>query len=742
MHAQQRNANAENIPPQPEQAPAHGRIATPEPLTPLRYLHNANQRLADERQQNEVRSRDLRNTLLREKRLRDTQARLKTKLKDAEAQHRVGNATVKAELKAAREELAEVQVKLIEADEERARVEAEAKREAAEAEREALEAARRARSAEGRVEMAEMGLARAEAWAHVAEARAAEVEAAMGVVCAQAADANEQAQMAKLQAQASEARTQLVAAQYSEALRGLAVDMQNSRQAAVTAVQDEANDAMKLAEFHAAAAIHEAHSRAEAAEARSRAAEDAASDAWTNAAATVEAMRIQFAARIEELEMQAHSTVSSIVYLAQLAVSDQEARIEAALEVERQDHTTELEEAHETIEQERQKARAAEARADTMEVEVEQRLFEAMNEAEGYLELARQMLESQASQTDELTDLRVQLEDTLSTSSALRDRVDTLSKKNKALKHQVLRAQDSAAAAQSVNTPSETGGSVLKLKHKGIIPDSTRNLIRDLISFGLKVHQVREVIEAVADVAGAVVDGNISERSVRRITLEGMIASELQVAVESKSAEGITISSDGTTHKNVNYDSRHLHLNTGDSHIRRTLGIQSSHNHTSQSQLTGWKSRVQSVLDTYNASPLGCDEPLDTKTFLQKVYGMLTDHAEDQKCLKRLFSEWKRQVDREVRGERAMAELAPLDLLPILAEEVSAAMDNAGGTEAWSMLTNEELDEANMAIRQSVITRLGEASYAALPEADKQLASLFVHAGCCMHKELNAVKGG
>ncbi|KAI0323924.1 hypothetical protein GY45DRAFT_1213602, partial [Cubamyces sp. BRFM 1775] len=282
------------------------------------------------------------------------------------------------------------------------------------------------------------------------------------------------------------------------------------------------------------------------------------------------------------------------------------------------------------------------------------------------------------------------------------------------------------------------------LKHKGVIPDSTRDLIRDLIALGLKVHQVRVVIEVVADSAGAAVKGNISDRSVGRIALEGLVASELQIAVEGKATDGITISSDGTTHKNVNYDSRHMHFNSlsSSSHSRRSLGIHSAPNHTSKTRLDGWKARIQSVIDTYNASPLADEGPLDTRSFLQKVYGMLTDHAEDQKCLKKLLTEWKTQCDREVRGERAIEQLAPLDLLPILAEEVAAAVESAGGADAWAALTPEEIDTANLEIRRSIIRRLGEDAYGALPEQERQLADLLVHAGCCMHKELNAVKGG
>lgn len=89
-----------------------------------------------------------------------------------------------------------------------------------------------------------------------------------------------------------------------------------------------------------------------------------------------------------------------------------------------------------------------------------------------------------------------------------------------------------------------------------------------------------------------------------------------------------------------------------------------------------------------------------------------------------------------------MEELAPLDLLPILAEEAAAAVQRAGGTDAWAQLSADELEVENKRIRKSIINRLGEAAYNNLPEADRQVADLFVHAGCCMHKELNAVKGG
>ncbi|EIW58834.1 uncharacterized protein TRAVEDRAFT_101714, partial [Trametes versicolor FP-101664 SS1] len=280
------------------------------------------------------------------------------------------------------------------------------------------------------------------------------------------------------------------------------------------------------------------------------------------------------------------------------------------------------------------------------------------------------------------------------------------------------------------------------VKEKGVVPDATRCLVRDMIELGLKVDQVKGAIHAVTRAVGATVEGDISSRTVRRIVLEGLVASRVQIAVESKAARGITVSGDGTTNRNINYDSRYLHFNDGEVHERRFLGIHSAPNHTSDSQLRGWQELTGTIFDTYNASPQGQADPIDARSFLQKVHGMLTDHAEDQKRLKKLFEEWKRGADRELRGERAMEELAPLDLLPILAEEAAAAVERAGGTDAWAQLSPDELDAENLCIRKSIIKRLGEAAYNNLPEADKQVADLFVHAGCCMHKELNAVKGG
>ena len=64
-------------------------------------------------------------------------------------------------------------------------------------------------------------------------------------------------------------------------------------------------------------------------------------------------------------------------------------------------------------------------------------------------------------------------------------------------------------------------------------------------------------------------------------------------------------------------------------------------------QLHGWQKLVGELYDVYNSSPRGQDKPIDTRQFTDKLRGMNTDHAEDQKKLHRLVAEWKTRNDRE-----------------------------------------------------------------------------------------------
>ncbi|OBZ67070.1 hypothetical protein A0H81_13053 [Grifola frondosa] len=134
--------------------------------------------------------------------------------------------------------------------------------------------------------------------------------------------------------------------------------------------------------------------------------------------------------------------------------------------------------------------------------------------------------------------------------------------------------------------------------------------------------------------------------------------------------------------------------------------------------------------------------PADKREFARKVRGMTTDHAEDQKKLQRLVEEWKRACDREIRGEKAMLSMAPETLIPLLVDESARAVEEVGGLEAWTALSEHEQDTRNKEIMKKISAHLGEECYSALSDDEKHATDLFVRGYCCMHKELNSVKGG
>ena len=68
------------------------------------------------------------------------------------------------------------------------------------------------------------------------------------------------------------------------------------------------------------------------------------------------------------------------------------------------------------------------------------------------------------------------------------------------------------------------------------------------------------IIGEVLAVAGiSVIGPKMSSRTVRQAILEGGVMADIQVGHEIAKASSLTVSSDETTHKNINYESRCLH---------------------------------------------------------------------------------------------------------------------------------------------------------------------------------------
>ncbi|KAG2133325.1 hypothetical protein DEU56DRAFT_739092 [Suillus clintonianus] len=290
----------------------------------------------------------------------------------------------------------------------------------------------------------------------------------------------------------------------------------------------------------------------------------------------------------------------------------------------------------------------------------------------------------------------------------------------------------------------EATTSSFALKEKGIFTDTSRAMVRNMVAtLDVPIRSVNATINAVAEALGVEITGSVSGHSIRRIVAEGGVAAEAQLVDEMNIAKGVTLSGDATSHKNINYQSHHVTYSLPDGHAAtRFAGILHEVNHKSETQLQGWKSRIEDMYDTYNDVVGGTAGALDVRDFPSKVKGMLTDHAEDQKKLVRLFTEWKRSCEREVRGERALATLPPDDVIHLLWEMTESLVNEAGGIDGWDRLGVDEQQRCYSNAHHNLLAQLGQEQFDSLPQSEKDDIDFFVWAGCCMHKELNAAKGG
>jgi hypothetical protein len=102
--------------------------------------------------------------------------------------------------------------------------------------------------------------------------------------------------------------------------------------------------------------------------------------------------------------------------------------------------------------------------------------------------------------------------------------------------------------------------------------------------------------------------------------------------------------------EHLNYQSHHITYTADDgTGVTRFAGVQHEVNHTSKTQLQGWKDVIHEMCTMYNECIVGATAGVtDPRELVTKVKGMLTDHAEDQKKLIHLFREWKEVCEREV----------------------------------------------------------------------------------------------
>ncbi|KAJ7438548.1 hypothetical protein B0H11DRAFT_2254552 [Mycena galericulata] len=210
------------------------------------------------------------------------------------------------------------------------------------------------------------------------------------------------------------------------------------------------------------------------------------------------------------------------------------------------------------------------------------------------------------------------------------------------------------------------------------------------------------------------------------------------LAREILEAPGFIESSDGTTHRGITVESRHVTLlvpsydpdaNDSDQstwkHRTRFLEVAPALDHTAQRQFEGTMEAAHRIADVYNRSPLADQEKrrMEKNDYWRKKLGESKDHAADGKKEFKLSEARKKDIvirDMGITDEDLQA-----------AGEVSESELSAMTTEQRSELVEQVLER-----------RIGEEKFDALTPADQCNACTHVFGGCCCHKDLNVVRYG
>ncbi|KAJ7902286.1 hypothetical protein B0H13DRAFT_2275018 [Mycena leptocephala] len=254
-----------------------------------------------------------------------------------------------------------------------------------------------------------------------------------------------------------------------------------------------------------------------------------------------------------------------------------------------------------------------------------------------------------------------------------------------------------------------------------------RAIAHVLVSSGYKEGKVGDLMQDIARIFSVDLDCAMSRWTVRCAVLEGLVASQVQLGVEMKYSDGIsakylvfqplimfvdiTMSSDSTSRRKMNYQSHHIHMrapvkNTDGSVSLSTdpkirfLGIASTVDHSTATSKAAWLTIYNNIISTYNASPLGIRlGTLDLRMICRVLHGMCGDHANNEKALSEAWKELKHDLLLQELGEEHLRQL------------------------------NEQIDELRELKQRSVL-------------GNRRLLTIWIWTGFCMHKDQNSFKGG
>ncbi|KAJ7485528.1 hypothetical protein FB451DRAFT_1127711 [Mycena latifolia] len=288
---------------------------------------------------------------------------------------------------------------------------------------------------------------------------------------------------------------------------------------------------------------------------------------------------------------------------------------------------------------------------------------------------------------------------------------------------------------------------------------ASRELARDLSYAGCSAGKVEFVVKSCARAFGIKIRRRfMSRRTVGRAIDEGGKYGEIQLAREIMEAPGFVESSDGTTHRGITVESRHITLlapsyapGVDDSdtstwtHRTRFVEVAPALDHTGQRQFQGTLEAANRIADTYSRSPLAAQEKrvMDKNDYWRKKLGESKDHAADGKKEFNLSAQHKQDIVIRDLGRSAMSEADVgtsrilLTMLNITDDELQAA-GNISETDLAALSTAER----SSLVEEVLESKLGEDKFNSLTPEQQSNACTHVFGGCCSHKDLNVLRYG
>ncbi|KAF8808386.1 hypothetical protein BYT27DRAFT_7232639 [Phlegmacium glaucopus] len=200
-------------------------------------------------------------------------------------------------------------------------------------------------------------------------------------------------------------------------------------------------------------------------------------------------------------------------------------------------------------------------------------------------------------------------------------------------------------------------------------------------------------------------------------------------------------SSDGTGHKNLNYNSHYAHYKVRDADGEQA---QRSLDGSSEQAMRDWDDQLQKIFDIYNDSPLAKEQSSFTHLInvYSKLAGMHADHCAKEKKDYDLMGKKKTEAVHQVLGKRRIIDDTNDKLMPLFLSAHKEMVEKAGGEADWNNLDESAQKEHKAAMLEKLTTDLGQDAFEKLSDKEKAIFKLFVWVGCGCHKDLNTVLGG